>query len=622
MSKVQILGPKSMLSEAINALHALAVVHIETTRECSDLDETYFKRMPLQRDKVEEKTELHKALEELKNLLFLLKRPLRVEPVTISRVQINEALKEAEKIEEKVRSLHAERESLVEELTGIGRYERVLRGFATLVTRLGGLKNFDIIGLTLEKNRADIITLIEGELMEITGGKYEIYTKDLDDTTKGLVLAYPSRFSFKVRSLISGEALNEIRLPDKYGDMALLDVLKNMTIRKEQIPWLIHELEKDTDEISELWFGRIEGLIKAVENTLDEIGVLSYCAQTRHAFVIEGWAPREMTGPLTDKFKEIFSDKVMVRELAVKDKETPLIPVHVHNPRIIRPFEIFLKALPTPKYGSVDPTVFIAIFFPTFFGLIVGDVAYGLIILILGLILRKVTKGKDFFQNAAYVFTICGMSAIVFGFLFGEAFGDLGERLNIMHPIVFDRVRALTTFLLLCVGIGVGHVLLGFVIGMVNHLSRGKRKEAAAKFSYLMLTISFLFTVGVMMNYLPVELKTPGLIALGIFFLLVIFFEGVIGPLEFISTLGNIISYMRIMAVGTASVVMGMVANEIGGLTGSVFLGVVIAGALHTLNIGLAILSPSIQSMRLQYVEFLSKFYEGGGREYKPFKKK
>jgi V/A-type H+-transporting ATPase subunit I len=82
------------------------------------------------------------------------------------------------------------------------------------------------------------------------------------------------------------------------------------------------------------------------------------------------------------------------------------------------------------------------------------------------------------------------------------------------------------------------------------------------------------------------------------------------------------VSYVRIMAVGMASVVMAMVANSIGGTTGSLFLGILIGTLLHTINIALVILSPTIQAMRLQYVEFLSKFYEGGGRTYRPFKKR
>ncbi|MBI5287294.1 MAG: ATPase, partial [Deltaproteobacteria bacterium] len=86
-------------------------------------------------------------------------------------------------------------------------------------------------------------------------------------------------------------------------------------------------------------------------------------------------------------------------------------------------------------------------------------------------------------------------------------------------------------------------------------------------------------------------------------------------------TVGNILSYARIMAIGTASVVMAVVANKLGGAVGNVLLGIIVAALIHTLNVALGILSPTIHSLRLHYVEFFSKFYQPGGRRYTPFKK-
>ena len=105
------------------------------------------------------------------------------------------------------------------------------------------------------------------------------------------------------------------------------------------------------------------------------------------------------------------------------------------------------------------------------------------------------------------------------------------------------------------------------------------------------------------------------------FFPLLVVFEGIIGPLEFMKNISNILSYVRLMALGTASVVLALVANKLGGMVSNIFLGIAIAVILHGINILLGILSPTIQSLRLHYVEFFSKFYEPGGMKYKPFKK-
>lgn len=622
MCKVQILGPRGLLDGAIKALHAMAVVHIETSRFGSDLDGTFFRKVPLERDKVSERERLLKIKEELSNLKMLLKAPYFVAAETVDVDAIEDFFSTVKPVEERVKALHADRTGYADELSSIERYGSVLRGFASMVSRLGGLKSFDIVGLTIDKAQAPVLKILEREIGNITAGQFEIYRKDLDEYTIAVVFAYPATFTASVRSLISGESINEIKLPGNYGELPLMEVIKRMAGRRDALPGLIEDAEFEIATISANWYARIEAFIDAIDDKVEEIGVLGYCSQTKYAFVIEGWAPSDLLGPLTEQFKSLFGEEVVIRELEIKEEETELIPVFVENPRLIKPFEIFLKALPTPRYGSVDPTPFVALFFPTFFGLIVGDVGYGIIILLLGLFLKKKLRDKDFFRDAAYVGTLCGFSAIIFGIVFGELFGDLGEHLGIMHPLVFDRVKSVKAFMVLTVGIGIGHVILGFVIGMGNHIARGRRKEAVGKLAYILLILSMIFTIGVAMKYLPEGLLTPGIVVMAVSMVLLILMEGFLGPLEFIKTIVNIVSYMRIMAVGMASVIMGVVANQIGGLVGSLILGIVVAGILHTLNIALAILSPSIQAMRLHYVEFFSKFYEGGGREYKPFKKR
>jgi V/A-type H+-transporting ATPase subunit I len=212
------------------------------------------------------------------------------------------------------------------------------------------------------------------------------------------------------------------------------------------------------------------------------------------------------------------------------------------------------------------------------------------------------------------------MYAILFGLFFGELFGTLGEKLG-LHPFLFDRLKAIKWFMLLSVIIGLSHVLLGLILGAISSFRMKQGKKAVAKISHILLISAIILLIGVLTEFVPKAYMIPPLIIVIFLLPLLVVFEGVIGPLEFLKNISNIFSYIRLMAIGTASVVLALVANKLGGMISNIFLGIAAAVILHSINILLGILSPTIQSLRLHYVEFFSKFYEPGGRRYDPFKK-
>jgi V/A-type H+-transporting ATPase subunit I len=136
--------------------------------------------------------------------------------------------------------------------------------------------------------------------------------------------------------------------------------------------------------------------------------------------------------------------------------------------------------------------------------------------------------------------------------------------------------------------------------------------------------IGLFLMVGVMVDFLPQGFMTPGVAALIVGIVLVGTALGclgvLMGPIEFIGLIGNILSYLRIAAIGLASVYLAKVANEMAGSFGNIIVGGIVALLIHALNLVLGAFSPTIHSLRLHYVEFFRKFYEGGGRAYEPFK--
>ena len=669
MGKLRIIGPKSLLSECIRALHLLSVVHIETVpiERAPDSEgpegsaqaktpakaegpesggiENFLSRIPLEEEKVLEKRRLEKELQRVTALLTLLVRPgsptipatqgipatpeAPPSPPEVGYEELDSRLSALGPAETEARAAVAERDALTDELKTIERYERVLRVFAPMVTTLGHLKSADIVGLTIDRSRGSVTALLEAEVGEITRGGYVMHKRAVDEETLGVLLAFNKTHSTRVRALLTGEAISEVMLPEEYREVPFLTALSKMVTRKEALPGAIAELEARLNALSRRWQREAEAIRRALLDALEELGTLNYCAESRHCFFIEGWAPKEELPGVRAGFDSAFGGRVLTRELDTSNTgeaqyDEALVPVCIKNPVWLKPFEIFLNFLPTPKYHSVDPTPWIAFFFPVFFGLIVGDLGYGLVLLALGLYIGKRFGDKGLISDISRVLCVNAVSAAFFGVVFGEFFGDLPHRTGLLpHDMapLFDRMEALELFLAISLGIGIGHVMLGLLIAITNHLRRGRNKKAMHKFTMLSLLVSFLFITAVVLERLPGGLLGPGLIVFAANFVALAAMEGVLGVVEFIKAIGNILSYMRIMAVGTASVVMALVANEAGAMAGGVVAGVLVAVCLHSLNITLAVLSPTVQSLRLQYVEFLSKFYEGGGRRYEPFKK-
>jgi len=215
--------------------------------------------------------------------------------------------------------------------------------------------------------------------------------------------------------------------------------------------------------------------------------------------------------------------------------------------------------------------------------------------------------------------------SIVFGFLYGEAFGTLGEWLG-MHPLWFDRTSAENVGSLLVLSLAVGgvHITLGLILGVWEAFRDRSKSHLLERGGMLVGLISLFFIVAVMMDYLPRGFMTPAIATLMLGIILLgasLGWLGILmGPIEFISLIGNVLSYLRIAAIGLASVYLAKVANDVAGMIGSLIVGVILAVLIHALNLVLGAFSPTIHSLRLHYVEFFRKFYEGGGREYKPFK--
>ncbi|MCK5237839.1 MAG: hypothetical protein KAR06_12750 [Deltaproteobacteria bacterium] len=620
MSKIQIIGTRTLLDECIRTMHALSVVHIENVHQ-GKTPERFIQKIPLNPDKIEERKSLQKSLKGLEDLLDLFTKPRDTTRKTVPYHSIQDTLDTLTPIENKTKELHYKKDSLEEELGSVGRYERILKVFAPMISKLGSFKSIDTLGITIERSKIEVLELLEEEINKATSGSYMLYKRSVDDKLTGVLIAHSKSSGDDIKKLLTGKAINEVVLPDDYRELPFLIALTKMVTKKEEIPGKIKEVNLKLNSISGEWYKIVLGARTAILDALEELGTINYCGGSKHSFIIEGWLPKGKLYEVKESFEETFRGNVMVRELAVSEIEEANTPVLIKNTRIVRPFEIFLGFLPTPHYRSVDPTPWIAIFFPIFFGLIVGDLGYGAVLFLIGIYLRHRLSKKPLLRDMMEIMCVSALSAMIFGAIFGELFGNIGKDIGAFTHPLFDRAHTLKVFLSISIGIGVGHIFLGLIIATINYLGRRKFVKALEKASMLFLLTSFLLIIAMKLDFLPSIATFPLIISSLVFLVLLIVLEGVLGVVEFIKAISNILSYTRIMAVGTASVVLALIANKAGSMVDNIVLGITITVLFHTVNIMLSVVTPSVQSLRLQYVEFLSKFYEGGGKKYLPFKK-
>ncbi|OGW05190.1 MAG: hypothetical protein A2Z59_05995 [Nitrospinae bacterium RIFCSPLOWO2_02_39_17] len=636
MCKIQIIGSRRIMEEVIELLHSLSVLHIDRTSEDVRRD-MYYRLVSLQKDEVALRERAEKILQKIKDLILLLYRPSAplipplekgkgihsmggAEGFVISDICLEKFMSDFDVLEDKLRSLHKKRSELKDELSLIERYEMILKGLTPLIYEISGLKHIESTGIIIEKNRAEVIPLLEEEIHRITSGGYQIFKRELDDKNIGIVLTYQKDYDKEIMRLISEEGISEMILPMEYTNIPFFDALRLMLIKKEGIPHELSAIEKELELLSQRWYWEVYGLIGILEDLVNEFKALSYCLITNYTFFISGWVPEDYLPQLKDEIKNGFGESVVIRELEIREDEIEKVPVFIRNPKIIKPFEIFMNILPPPRYDSIDPTPFLAIFFPAFFGLIIGDSGYGLLLLIGSVYLLKVFREKPIIKDLMKVFFICSIYSVVFGFLFGDFFGINLERFGI-HPILLDRGKAIKNFLILSIAIGVGHVFFGFMLSLINSIQWRRDREAIGKASSIVMLFAILLLVITLFGYISKEFLNVSVIIIAIALPVLLISEGLIGVIEFIKSIGNILSYARIMALGLASVMMALIANRLGEMSGNIVLGIIIAFIIHTLHIIIGVFSATIQSLRLHYVEFFSKFYRYGDRRYIPFRK-
>ena len=371
-------------------------------------------------------------------------------------------------------------------------------------------------------------------------------------------------------------------------------------------------------------------------------------AKTNSTYIINGWVTEKNEENLKSDIEKASKDHIIYNSnIPSVNPDNP--PTYLETPKWAAGFKSLLSMFATPKYNEIDPTIIMGFFFVLFFGVMLGDAGYGGVILILSLFAYiKLGKHSPMIRSMSFMGIWMGLITTIVGILTYSIFGDFVHRfiapsitnnldkpiygfnlLGIRFPVepLNDPLGILSVALIL----GIIHMNVGVSLGIYQSFKQKKYKELITeRFCWVLLQIGGGLLIGkFLMDW---EVATPlfyiGAVMVIIGIILLLIASGPVGFFDITGYVGDWLSYARLLALGLATAGMALAFNVVSGMTmiDIPIVGIIIPAILliilHLVNLGLQALGAAVHSLRLQYVEFFNRFYEGGGHEFAPFKMK
>ena len=620
MSRIRLIIHKKYFDNVVSALQDIGVMQIESLPE----EVPITKGEGLDYKQISDYAQRFRGLE---SLLY----PLGVQKLYTFH-SIDELISQANGviIDQRVTTISKELDSIETELTEIS-------SKLGLLQRLGGFKHdmailstknvvsFIAYGHQLEQLREEVRTKLKNVSVIDIEGAAIFSARRTEEKDFSAVAEKANRVTFEVIPQMKGTIHSNIS--------ALEHNRSGYLARKKS-------LQAELASISEKWYPLVSAIREQLDIEMEKVEIANKLGTTASIVAIEGWIPTEEIVKVDGLIKRITDNRYILEHVRTKDRP----PTKMENPVTARLYEFFIRFYSIPKSNEIDPTIMFAVVFPIFFGFMVGDAGYGLFILVLAIWLvhhidhppKKSWVPKAISGFVSRMITMPSLKilaksiipgailAILLGVLFNEWFG-----FHAPYTTPFNVEMNLPTLLNTAGWIGVFMVCFGFILGFLNKWANGDHHHAYAKIGWLLAAVGVvIFGLNILHKAVmgpsnPIALASYALLAVGIG--IITKFEGLNGLMELPSLVSHMLSYTRLVGILLASVILAEVIDLIfmkSLNSGNIllgFVGILILFIGQAFNIIIAMFEPGIQGARLIYVEFFSKFFEGNGKQFKPF---
>jgi len=668
MAKIAIMGLRKNQQTAVSVLHDMEILQLEPlSKEVSSIV------------KNERDNELTRQVsDELLRVKALMTVLPSIPVIARKRFDsIDELLQTSSSIDvdEQVANLEKEKESLLTEIKETENNLKLVEEFSFFPEDLKILQlssatsyfgripsdKFDEFKKAIDAHHKDIM----------------LYTKAEKELTHLILVVFPTISSDDFANIIQTHNAKIEAVPSITGkpNEIISNQKNNLQTQNQRLKQINDELNK----ISEKHFATLVEVEEQLQIENKKLEVISNLGVTKDAFAMEGWVPKSKLGQVKSTLEK-FTDGTTIYELETKEEEKA--PTLMSNPPRFRLFEAFIRFYSLPQSKEFDPTMVFALIFPIFYGLMIGDTGYCIVILLVCLwVIRRVEKGKRNLnimprQLRSFAMLILKkrqmvklskamipgcVVGIVLGFIFDLHFGfhlngylfDVlasagvtglpapGEVLNRPSQAFIDPIHNAGTLLLYAGYIGIGFVSFGLILGVIDCMREGEKKEAFVKIGWLMvgwgIVLLGLALIGGdainptwdrLVEVNPIAYMYYALIFGGI--ALMVMFDKSKGPMkvmalmEVATIISHILSYTRLIGILLASVILAHTIDYVFLKSINIGIPLVILGTMilfigHLFNIIIGVFEPGIQGARLVYVEYFSKFYRGNGKAFKPF---